>query len=268
MKHPMLARPDLCPAIMARPDFSRRQWMARLLSAGAVGLVPALGCAADPAPGTIRQFRGVAYDAASGRHVYTETHRMVYEGERWVGGSIRYQAPDGRTLGEKTLSFRAHPHVPVYRLVMQEPRYEEAITGVSAEGVTMETVQDGERKSGRADAGPSMAADSGFHSFVQTHWDDLMAGKTVPLVFYVANARSSFRFRLRKTGELVSEGRKVARLLTEPDSLLRLLVDPLVLHYDLKTRELAEYIAVSNLIDPATRKNYNVRIVYTTLPAG
>ena len=51
-------------------------------------------------------------------------------------------------------------------------------------------------------------------------------------------------------------------LRVEPDSLLRLLVDPLRLSYDVGNHHLLEYVGVSNIHDPATGSAYNVRIIY------
>ena len=49
----------------------------------------------------------------------------------------------------------------------------------------------------------------------------------------------------------------------EPDSLLRLLVNPIDIVYDAKGTRLLSYVGVSNIIDPASGQVYKqVRISY------
>src|SRR5689334_12345007 len=76
------------------------------------------------------RFYGYAYDLKSGKYLYTEVHEQHAEGDRWLGGTIVYLAPDGREMGRKTLSFSNDPYVPLYRLTLAARGYAEAITGV------------------------------------------------------------------------------------------------------------------------------------------
>lgn len=218
---------------------------------------------AQPSGTTTRQFSGKAVDQATGQWLYTEQHQQTYQGERWLAGRIRYVSPQGQLIAEKTLDFSQDPFVPLTRMRQPGVAYEEAITQVTPETVTMETVQDGQRKTEEVRRPPVLAADSGFHSFVQAHLDELVAGKTVALAFGVVSQRSSFRFRVRKTELSTQGGQTLVRLLAEPDSLLRLLAEPLTLVYDVQTRDLVEYRGLSNLVDEQTRKTPKVHIRYS-----
>ena len=230
---------------------------------GAAALLAAVGArAADGGATTVRQFSGKATDQATGQWLYTEQHRQVYAGERWVSGQIRYVSPQGALMAEKTLDFSRDRFVPLTRMTQPDVGVEEAITQVGQDTVTMETVRDGQRKSDEVKRAPVMAADSGFHSFVQAHLEALLAGQTVTLAFGVVSQRSSYKFRVRKADKPASGDNRVA-LVAEPDSLLRLLADPLQLVYDTQTRDLLEYNGLSNLVDAQTRKTPKVRIVYT-----
>lgn len=212
---------------------------------------------------TTRQFSGKAVDQATGQWLYTEQHQQTYQGERWLAGRIRYVSPQGQLIAEKTLDFSQDRFVPLTRMRQPGVAYEEAITQVTPETVTMETVQDGQRKTEEVRRPPVLAADSGFHSFVQAHLDELVAGKTVALAFGVVSQRSSFRFRVRKTELSTQGGQTLVRLLAEPDSLLRLLAEPLTLVYDVQTRDLVEYRGLSNLVDEQTHKTPKVHIRYS-----
>lgn len=225
----------------------------------AVSLACVRAARAEP---VTQRFYGYAYDLKSGAYLYTEVHKLDYDGMRFLGGLIRYFAPDNTLIGEKTLDFSADPYIPLTRFKLEDSGYQERITAVTADGVSMERVERGKRKTARVPRAPVMAADSGFHSFVVDHLDELAAGKTVPLTFGVVSKLTSFSFRVRKLATTRFDGREALRLRVEPDSMLRFLVDPLVLTYDVRSHYLLQYQGVSNITHPATGKPYDVRIDY------
>lgn len=212
------------------------------------------------------RYLGYATDLKSGRYLYTEVHRQQHDGERWLGGSIRYVAPDGSLLGEKTLDFRRDRYIPLMRYRLFKPAYEEAVTAITADTVSLVKVSDGKRRLAQLKRSADMAADSGFNAFVVEHLDQLAAGREVSLRFAVIGQLDQYRFRVSKTGELRREGEPAIRLAVRPDSLLRYLVPELTLVYGLQSRRLLEYVGVSNILDPATGKAYAVRIIYGEKP--
>jgi hypothetical protein len=94
----------------------------------------------------------------------------------------------------------------------------------------------------------------------------LLAGKTLKFTFAAAGQLDSYSFRARKVGQTSFEGRPAIQLKVDPDSLLRFLVEPLILTYDPQSRQLLEYRGISNVINPATGKPYNARIAYYSKP--
>jgi hypothetical protein len=217
---------------------------------------------------TTLKFRGYAYELSSNRFLYTELHEQHVVGERWLGGSIVYLAPDGGELGRKALDFREDPYIPVYRLDLKaRGGYMESITAVTAQTIEMaKRGYDGKagreviRRSGR------IAADSGFHVFIREHFAELLAGQPLNFVFAVAGNLDAYKFRARRLADTTFEGRPAVRFRVEPDSLLRWLVDPLELTYEVDQRKLLEYRGISNIHDPATGKAYNARIIYPSQP--
>ena len=243
--------------------------LAPLSAAGAWGLMALSGQAAAQGTNTaeqVRQFTGRATHAETGKWLYNEEHRQVLREGRWWSGSIRYVSPTGELLGEKTLDFSQDRFIPLARTVYKASGVEERITRIDAQSVTMETVREGKTKTRQVDRTPVMAADSGFHAFIQARLEDIAAGKTVPLDFGVVSQHSSFKFRIRRTGLRTVGTQQQVVMVAEPDSLLRMLVDPLDMVYDAKTRDLLEYRGLSNIDDPATGKPPKVKIVYEFPP--
>lgn len=209
-----------------------------------------------------QQYRGYARDAASGRYLYAEEHSQRYDGTRWLGGTIRYVDPAGRVLGEKTLDFSRDRYIPLMRYSLQAPPHGEAITAVTADSMALERRSEGRRETATLKRQDNMAADSGFNAWLVDHLDELAAGKALSLNFVVVGRLDVYRFRVRKTGELQREGERAVALVVEPDSLLRYLVDPLRVVYGLESRRLLQYQGLSNLVNPATGKPWQVEIVY------
>ena len=226
------------------------------------GLGADVAQAQSPTASSTRRFTGRATHAETGQWLYTEEHQQVLRDGRWWGGTIRYVSPTGELLAEKTLDFSQDRFIPLARTVFKTGGVEERITKINPQSVTMETVREGRTKTREVERSPVMAADSGFHAFIQARLEDLLAGQTVNLAFGVISQQTTFKFRIRRTAQRTVGTQRHVVLVAEPDSLLRLVADPLTLVYDERTRDLLEYQGLSNLDDPATGKPPKVRITY------
>jgi len=225
----------------------------------------AFAAIADP---QVQHFYGYGYDLQTGKYLYTEVYRLEVDAQgRWISGHTSYYDPQNRRLGEKTLSFAADPYVPTYTLTLPEVGYSEGITQVSGDKVLMfkESRENGRQTAAVSMAKP-MAADSGFDNYLEDHMQELSAGKTLTFQFGVAGQLDSYRFRAHKIGDTRFEGQPAIQVKVEPDSLLRLVVDPLILTYDPQSRNLREYRGISNVINPASGKPYNIRMSYYSKP--
>lgn len=234
-----------------------------LLALACLAAMPALG-----QDGTLT-FRGYAYDLDNGKFLYTEVHKQAISGERWLGGTIDYYAPDGSQIGHKTLDFRQDPYVPVYRLDLATGGgYAEGITALTPDTIEMEKKGYNSTKARTASIKRrgAMVADSGFHSFLRDRFADLVAGRTAKFTFAVAGELNEFSFRARRIEDGSFEGKPAVRLKVEPDTLLRLLAEPLEILYEPDQRRMLEYRGVSNLHDPKTFEAYRVRIIYPSAP--
>lgn len=232
-------------------------------------ILAALAAPAQAAEGAHRLL-GYAYDLETRRFLYTEVHSQKIEGERWLGGSITYVAPDGGLIGTKTLDFTQDPFIPVYRLELKPGGgYIEGISAVTADSIEMykKGYKDSAEQRKKIARPAVTTADSGFHSFIRAHFTELMSGKKMRFSFAVAGNLDVFKFRAQRIADGLFESQPVVRFRVEPDTLLlRLLVDPLELSYEVNDRKLLEYRGVSNLHDPATGDPYNVRIIYPSAP--
>ncbi len=224
--------------------------------------------ATSPVQAGTQRFYGYATDLDSGRYLYTEIHEQELAGDRVQTSTITYFDPAGQQIARKTLDYRGNRSVPLFRSEIPGQGYVESIRGVGERiDLLKVTREKGEQIKALAMPKGLVAADSGFNHLLQDQLPLLLAGETLQFQFVVAGNLDSYKFRARKTGETSFEGAPAAVLRVEPDSLLRVLVDPLELLYDPATRRLLEYRGVSNMLDPATSKVYKrVRVAYSKQP--
>lgn len=224
--------------------------------------------AAQAAPQTER-FYGYAYDLRSNRYLYTEVHEQHVEGERWLGGTIRYYTPDARLIGVKTLDFSRDPYIPVYHFEVVRDGYSEAITAVGAQ-IVMEkrSAQNQPYAEKRLAHVPGMCGDSGFHTCLRDHFAALLGGESYSFVLAVAGNLDSYRFRAQRIADTSFEGKPAVRFRVEPDSMLRFFVDPLVVSYEPQQRRLLEYRGLANVPSPEDGKPFVARIAYYSQPPG
>ena len=216
-----------------------------------------------------QRFYGYAYDAKSGRYLYTEVYEVRVDAGRWLSGTTRYVAPDGMAMGERKFSFAQDRFIPIYSLELVADDYREGITKVEAGGIeAYKASKDKGRQNATLARVSAMAADCGSQAFLIDHFDAIASGKSVAFTLAVAGQLDSYKFLAKKSGEVEFEGKRAMRIRIEPDSMLRFLVSPLELTYDPETKRLLEYVGVANVHDPATHKAYTARIAFYSKRPG
>jgi len=244
--------------------------MTRMILPAGLGiglLLCSLGAAAE-AGAHVERFYGYAYDLNSDRYIYTEVHEQHWQDGREQTATIRYVDPEGNTLGKKFLDYRQDYFVPVYELSLPDLDYEE---GIRAAGEDIEMfMRDGDRQKRKSiDKPESVTADSGFHHYLQAHFEELMAGETIKFTFVAAGNLGDYSFRAKRIDDSEFEGKPAVRFKVEAASLLRLVAPKLILSYDPDSQRLLEYRGPSNIQNPETGKVYDARIAfYSTAPSG
>lgn len=211
---------------------------------------------------------GYVRDTATQRYLYTEVHEQNIASDGAVlTGVTTYYDPQGREIARKTLDYRANRTVPVYRMDMPALRYAEGISSNTPQAVLFKRDRDQEARKTLPLGDGLVAADAGFNHLLQDQLTNIRQGDTVRFGLIVAGNTDRYRFRASKVDEQVVDGQTTLRILVEPDSMLRMLVQPIALTYNLKDRRLLSYQGTSNILDPDTSKVYKkISIVYGGTP--
>ncbi|MFK7954883.1 MAG: hypothetical protein AB8B96_02215 [Lysobacterales bacterium] len=219
-----------------------------------------LGTSQVAADTVVKTKRGYAEDAESGALIYIEEHEQTVEDGKTVSQIIRYRDPDGEVFAEKNLDFRQDVRRPLFTLEDRRRNYREGLrfTGGALEVFCFE---EGEERA-KAVKKKIFVADAGFDRIIETDWDTLISGKTLKFDFLVPAQEGTVKFRLKKTDELSLKGVAAVEFTMAPaNGLIRWLVDPIKVVYDIEEKSLLQYRGISNLRD-ADLNNYDVMIKF------
>ncbi len=215
---------------------------------------------------------GQVRDAQTHALLYTEVHEQNLGADgAMLTGVTTYQDPQGKTFARKTLDFRQQRCIPLFTLDVPGQAYSEGIRRLGAKAELFKRDGGEERREQLTVREGLVAADEGFNQLVRDQLTALSRGDTVSFTLLVAGSLDQFRFRARAvSGKLADTGSADANaklpplvVRVEPDSMLRMVVPPIILSYDAHSRQLLRYEGMSNIPNPATGKVFErVRIDY------
>ncbi|MDY7095469.1 MAG: hypothetical protein SX243_21035, partial [Acidobacteriota bacterium] len=205
--------------------------------------------------------------------LFTEDHEEVWDGDRPTLSTVTYRSPDDTIIARKTVTYGGDPCIPGFELVDLRDGYKEGAALVD-DGVELfcRKSQDEPLRHKRLDLPRDAAMDEGSLHFVQRHWDELAAGRTVKLHFAVPYRQEFFAFRIvpeepQPLAALPPGGPPTLGFRLEVASrLLRFLVDPVHLIYDPTTRRLLHFAGITALNDEDGH-SHRARILFE-YPAG
>lgn len=209
-------------------------------------------------------YRAKAYDLKGGDHIYTELHFETVRDGKHIGSRVLYTRPGGEVIASKSIVFEDDALSPSFELQDLRDGYREGADGAGDGRIRLfvQRAEDKPVQASRVDVPSAAVIDAGFDKFIRRSWDRLLTGETMTFDFAVPSEQRFFRFRVRRTETDRVDGREVARLRMEiGNRLLRFLVDPIDLTYDLENRRLLVFEGISNL-NNEVGKSHNARIVF------
>lgn len=217
----------------------------------------------------VDRFYGYAYALGSNRYLYTEVNERRYAGDRWIGGTILYYAPDGRRLGSEVLEFSASRFIPLYRLDMADAQYAEGVSRVTARAVHVfrkrnRTTRVRRAKINRTD---NLVAGAGLQSFIRRHFVALSDGRRMKIRLVEPSRLRAFSYTISRLRSGICNGENVVRFKVDRSSMLRLLAGhPMIFDVIPGSRRICQYRGLSDLRNPKTGQPYRVRIDYSKRP--
>ena len=217
-----------------------------------------------PGPLSSRVFVGFATDMNQGTYLYVEEHQASYDNGRPTLLTTTYRDEQKNVIATRIVDFSQHAFIPDFRLENRRTGYVEGAEKVSGGlRVYVRRAANQPIEEKVISVSQPTVVDAGFNNFVQTYWDSLMTGKKLYLNFAVPSRLEYYGFRLYKDGETTVGGRRAVVVKCDIDNfLLRFLLKPIVLKYDVQTTRLVSYEGISNISDDKG-DNYLVKIAFS-----
>lgn len=209
------------------------------------------------------KYSGTASDLTSGQFYYTEEHEEWQNSGEVVETFITFKDNTDQTIVKKKIDYSKNGSRPDFLLEDLRDGY---LEGAESKGEYTELKY---RKNSSRKLETKLiripepaVVDGGFNHFVKSKWSELMEGKRIVFHFAVPSAMDYFTFRVSKVEEKNFSGKNAVIFKMEPDQLiLRSLVQPIILTYNISTKRLMQYEGISNIND-LKGKSYKVKIRY------
>ena len=234
----------------------------RLAMLGLLALLAATGTDLQAATDGWIEVVGRAHDLDDDRLLYVEQHRILRRQGLPVSHTVSYRDPDGVEIAFKTVDYARSIASPAFELRDHRDGYREGARFTDDGRYRLFRQEPGQPlEEQEIEFDEHLVTDAGFDAYVRKHLATMSAGKRVAFRLGLPGVLRTFDFRARRTGIDESNGRAVLKIRVEPDSLLRLVVDPLDLVYAIEPVQLLEFRGRTNIRN-AKGGRYDARIVF------
>ena len=204
---------------------------------------------------------GQAYDADSGDFLYTDSYKESWSKEGVLVADVTYSDPSGNLIATKHIRYTANKAYPEFQLKNYVDNSEEGAL-VDKKTATIYRQKKTDKTAYTEVLNESSVIDAGFHYFILQHWGDLEIGMHIDAEFLLPkHGRMTFII-----SEYLREGWKDSETVVYKAELqnffFRLLIPPIFVRYDLKTKQLLQFKGITNLELGDNKRHYIVMDIH------
>ncbi len=206
---------------------------------------------------------GKATDLKTGKFVYSDHHKEFFRNGKHDYSDIEYKDNTGKVFGKKRIEFYNNPLVPTFETEDFRDGYTEGAV-VKGRSVRLYFKRKKEDPIEEKTIEPNLPAvmDGGFDHFVKENWDELYAEKRMGFRFLAPVQLDDYKFAVDFIKKDKWKDRDALYLKLEVDNfVLKRVVNPFFLVYDIKTRRILQFEGLSNINDE-NGKSLRVKITY------
>lgn len=203
---------------------------------------------------------GLAYDKQSGTFLYSEIHHEVKENGRLARATVTYRDAGGKAFAAKHINFRRSLVMPEFQLVDSGNGHVEGVLRGDAKlEVHFRPLSDASVQRASVEMPINGIIDAGFDRFIEQNWEALVAGQVLERQFLIPSQLDFYTFEIEKIEE--KDAAELTFELRIKSIFLQMLVSPVLVSYDARTRSLLRYEGISNIRDESGQ-NFDVRIEF------
>tara|TARA_R110001599_G_scaffold301415_1_gene507023 strand:- start:6373 stop:7122 length:750 start_codon:yes stop_codon:yes gene_type:complete len=218
----------------------------------------------------ILSFEGKAIDPETSVLLYIENHQVtVNNAGDYLSAHVTYSNPEGEVFAEKTLNYDKNSLAPdmMFYDKRSGERTSVVLNTVDAYlDVLIETKKRREESKVKLDEA-LIVVDAGFDRLIKSRWGSLRKNKELDFTFLAITRAQLINFEVV---EVKASDTSVLLELHPRNFFIDLLVEPIVLEYDINKRHLFSFEGLTNIEifkdGERTGKNYVARIDYRYHP--
>ena len=221
----------------------------------------ALAASAAAGAGDYLEYTGSATGRREPEFLYGERHILLYDEKRLAERTVLYTCANGAPFARKRVRY-VEAAAPDFLFDDASNGMQE---GVRTEGAarTMFFRANGldKEKGAPVPHVPGLVVDAGFDAFIQAHWNELMAGKEVPLRFLVPSRLTDMSFEVQRLRTDHFDGQPTEVFRMKLSGILGWFFSGIDVAYTAADHQLVHYEGLSDLRD-ASGDNLWVNIVF------
>lgn len=208
-----------------------------------------------------KKYIGYAYDLKTNEFIYSESYKEIFKDGIHLSTSNIYKDKNGMIIGYRESNYSKNPFIPEFYLKNNKIEYEEGCI-VLEKGFKLYHKDKGKsiKFSQTFLFSDDIVVDSGIHHFILKNFDKLKNNKVLRVRIGVPSQLKLLPFLIKKEMEYQLAGKHLMRVKIAIDSFfISLLVDPVLVDYDVDKKVFFQYIGISNIYDE-NYKSYFVRM--------
>jgi hypothetical protein len=192
-----------------------------------------------PAMAAEKNFTAKVFPLEGGTELlFTTTRQYTVNGDK-ISALTQFHDAKGVLATEETTEMQGTKVLSHY--LTQHQVGERGSVVVDGKEIVFKYFKDGKEKESREKDVENFVVGVNLVPYLKTHWDEILAGKTVSVRYGALERRETVGFDFFKTGEEDIGGKKHLVVKMKPSSfVIAALVDPLNFYFDLESRELTE----------------------------
>ena len=125
---------------------------------------------------------GTAQHTDTGTIAYSEFHNICHDTH-----SVRYETASGSVIADKRIEYSHGSTTPLFQ--MQDHRFQRTTGNEWRDNhfIIYRQEKNRQRHEKKQPPSASLIIDAGFDHFIRTHWNDLVAGQSLPFDFIVSD---------------------------------------------------------------------------------
>lgn len=198
-----------------------------------------------------RVYEGIAMDKNSLEFIYKEVHHEIFREGKHLETQTSFVGENGSEFARRELDFRNSFQKPNYLLMDERSGLLEEVIHLGANqfGIRYQKNYNSKLKEKSIYVPEPAVVDGGFNYYIKNNWNKLMAEEKLVFNFLSVAFQDYFTFRIYKVNEQTNNPNIVVLRMESQKLFLRVLMNPIYVHYDLQSKRISKYEGISNIRD-------------------